>query len=871
MGIGEDSFSFQQPDTSMAAFTWEGKENNNEAPRTLSISEEVRTSQVKASREEAHERRRQASMWVEHMTDHRVPAESDEAFCATLKNGEVLCKLLNEMSPGVIQRVFEGSSPMPTIYNIDCFFQAAVKVGLSKDDLFHASDLDDVSGPVVDCILRLKSLWLAMRKEANQATEQVRTPILGANSANCNYELKTPPMPVSMPVLQGRASAIKSAKGRGLQAAVSVTRLMQQCTSLLKDRMWSDSPNPSSISPLSACSTSPERTVEALGPVIESVLSSLTQEYERRLLQKESDLKKTKNDLFTTKEKLESMEKSDKTERIKEKQINVAIENKRVQALQEELEALRNQQAMTKQRAIGLQSETKELKDMCKSIKLDAMLEISDFQIELSQLEHHLGHLFGVAKDYSVLCDENRKLYNEVLDLKGNIRVYTRVRPAGTTGSEEGSIVNVDNSSDMKDMITLEAGSSTSFAFEKAFDQSSTQADVYDEVAPFIRPVLDGYNVCLFAYGQTGSGKTHTMAGGDGKDRGVNIRAIEDLFQIIQRNGHESSFEVKIQMLEIYNEQLRDLLDENQEKKLEIRSAPISGVNVPGVIIKNVQSVEEVLHFMEFGQQNRAIGATAMNERSSRSHSVFTIHVSSESRLSGSETHACLHLIDLAGSERVGRSEATGERLKEAQHINKSLSALGDVISALASKQGHIPYRNSKLTHLLQDSLNGNAKVLMLSHIAPEEDNCSETISTLHFATRVSNVTLGKAKKNLVANTKKQEEDLTKKEDEIRKLRSLLAAERKTTKELKKKTSVEKSPKASARRQSFDNRKPIRPASAAVTRRRSLENQNPVRPASAITKKQSPQVEQRDSSRRPLSAANSLRAKPADKTKSRWM
>jgi kinesin family protein C2/C3 len=294
-------------------------------------------------------------------------------------------------------------------------------------------------------------------------------------------------------------------------------------------------------------------------------------------------------------------------------------------------------------------------------------------------------------------------------------------------------------------------------------------------------------------------------------------------------------------------------------------------VNVPGVIIKNVQSVEEVLHFMEFGQQNRAIGATAMNERSSRSHSVFTIHVSSESRLSGSETHACLHLIDLAGSERVGRSEATGERLKEAQHINKSLSALGDVISALASKQGHIPYRNSKLTHLLQDSLNGNAKVLMLSHIAPEEDNCSETISTLHFATRVSNVTLGKAKKNLVANTKKQEEDLTKKEDEIRKLRSLLAAERKTTKELKKKTSVEKSPKASARRQSFDNRKPIRPASAAVTRRRSLENQNPVRPASAITKKQSPQVEQRDSSRRPLSAANSLRAKPADKTKSRWM
>jgi len=381
----------------------------------------------------------------------------------------------------------------------------------------------------------------------------------------------------------------------------------------------------------------------------------------------------------------------------------------------------------------------------------------------------------GMVKRYTSLCDENRGLYNEVLDLEGNIRVYTRVRPAGATGSTEERIVNVDTSSDYKDKIIVAASRTTDFAFEKAFDESSSQETIYREVAPFIRPVLDGYNVCLFAYGQTGSGKTHTMTGGDGNERGVNIRAIEDLFQIIQRNSHEAEYSVSIQMLEIYNEELRDLLDENRDKKLEIRSGERSGVNVPGVILQNVSNVEDVLDFMDIGQKNRVIGATAMNERSSRSHSVFTIRVSSVSRLNGCETSACLNLIDLAGSERVSRSESTGERLKEAQHINKSLSALGDVVAALASKQKHIPYRNSKLTHLLADSLNGSAKVLMLSHIAPEKDNCSETISTLHFATRVSKVTLGKAKKNATQSTKKYEEDAKKKDQEIQRLRALLA------------------------------------------------------------------------------------------------
>ena len=419
-------------------------------------------------------------------------------------------------------------------------------------------------------------------------------------------------------------------------------------------------------------------------------------------------------------------------------------------------QALGKQKRERDQSTLAMREEAKGLREMCKSIRADATREMGNLKVEISQFDHHLGQLFEIANDYQSLCTENKRLYNEVLDLKGNIRVYTRVRPAGATGSAARTVVNVEHSSDFKDKVTLNAGSATDFAFEKAFDQSASQDVVYNEVAPFIRPVLDGFNVCLFAYGQTGSGKTHTMSGGEGSERGVNVRAIEDLFQIIHRSSHEAEYSVSIQMLEIYNEQLRDLLDENQEKKLEIRSGEKSGVNVPGLVVQKVSSVEEVLDLMRFGERNRAVGATAMNERSSRSHSIFTMRVASESKVTGCTTQACLHLIDLAGSERVSRSEATGERLKEAQHINKSLSALGDVISALASKQSHIPYRNSKLTFLLADSLKDNAKVLMLSHIAPEEDNCSETVSTLHFATRVSNVTLGKAKRNLMQSNPKK-------------------------------------------------------------------------------------------------------------------
>ncbi|KAJ8620190.1 hypothetical protein MRB53_028719 [Persea americana] len=182
---------------------------------------------------------------------------------------------------------------------------------------------------------------------------------------------------------------------------------------------------------------------------------------------------------------------------------------------------------------------------------------------------------------------------------------------------------------------------------------------------------------------------------------------------------------------------------------LDIRNhSQHNGLNVPDASLVPVNCTEDVLDLMRIGQKNRAVGATALNERSSRSHSVLTVHVQGKELVSGSILRGCLHLVDLAGSERVDKSEAVGERLKEAQHINRSLSALGDVISALAQKATHIPYRNSKLTQVLQDSLGGRARTLMFVHINPEVNAIGETISTLKFAGRVASIDLGAAHSN---------------------------------------------------------------------------------------------------------------------------
>ncbi|KRH60337.1 hypothetical protein GLYMA_05G233900v4 [Glycine max] len=386
-------------------------------------------------------------------------------------------------------------------------------------------------------------------------------------------------------------------------------------------------------------------------------------------------------------------------------------------------------------------------------IKQNVMKEQTVYAEDCDRLGVYLKPLLHAAENYHTLLAENKKMFNEIQELKGNIRVYCRIRPFLSGKKEKQSIVKLIGENDLVVANPSKEGKDAlrSFKFNKVFGSATTQAEVYSDIQSFIRSVLDGYNVCIFAYGQTGSGKTYTMTGPNGATSetiGVNYRALNDLFKIATSRESLIDYEIGVQMVEIYNEQVRDLLiTDGSPKRLGILTRPQpKGLAVPDASLFPVKSPSDVIKLMDIGLKNRAIGATAMNERSSRSHSVVSIHIRGKDLKTGSTMVGNLHLVDLAGSERVDRSEVTGDRLKEAQHINRSLSALGDVIFALSQKSPHVPYRNSKLTQLLQTSLGDQAKTLMFVQINSDVSSYSETLSTLKFAERVSGVELGAAR-----------------------------------------------------------------------------------------------------------------------------
>eukprot|EP00742_Colponemidia_sp_Colp-10_P004246 GILJ01004530.1.p1 GENE.GILJ01004530.1~~GILJ01004530.1.p1 ORF type:complete len:795 (-),score=178.48 GILJ01004530.1:126-2510(-) len=284
------------------------------------------------------------------------------------------------------------------------------------------------------------------------------------------------------------------------------------------------------------------------------------------------------------------------------------------------------------------------------------------------------------------------------------------------------------------------------FTFDQVYDWTCTQDAIYNETAfPIVESVLQGYNGTIFAYGQTGTGKTHTMEGKDSPPelKGVIPRAFDHIFDAIQTTTNKQ-FLVRASFLEIYNEEIRDLLAKNPKNKLELKENPESGVYVKDLSSFVVKSVEEMKQVMLAGRKNRSVGGTLMNQDSSRSHSIFTVTVETSETGPDGENHirvGKLNMVDLAGSERQSKTGATGDRLKEATKINLSLSSLGHVISALVdSKSSHIPYRDSKLTRLLQDSLGGNTKTVMVANIGPADYNYDETLSTLRYAQRAKSI-----------------------------------------------------------------------------------------------------------------------------------
>ncbi|KAK7310757.1 hypothetical protein RJT34_08469 [Clitoria ternatea] len=331
------------------------------------------------------------------------------------------------------------------------------------------------------------------------------------------------------------------------------------------------------------------------------------------------------------------------------------------------------------------------------------------------------------------------------------ICVAVRLRPAVSEDSTNGTFWKVEDNRITLHKIHGTPLSTSSYAFDHIFDESSTNASVYELLTKdIILAALDGFNGTAFAYGQTSSGKTFTMNGSE-TDPGVIPRAVRDVFTKIETMC-DREFLIRVSYMEIYNEEINDLLVvENQ--KLQIHESLERGVFVAGLREEIVNNAEQVLNLIKAGEVNRHFGETNMNVRSSRSHTIFRMVIESKGKDYNSSNDcsisdvvrvSVLNLVDLAGSERIAKTGADGVRLKEGKYINKSLMILGNVINKLSEglkQRGHIPYRDSKLTRILQPALGGNAKTSIICTIAPEEVHIEETRGTLQFASRAKRIT----------------------------------------------------------------------------------------------------------------------------------
>ena len=359
-----------------------------------------------------------------------------------------------------------------------------------------------------------------------------------------------------------------------------------------------------------------------------------------------------------------------------------------------------------------------------------------------------------------------------------NVKVVVRCRPLNSREKAAGWFKNMACDKDLHQISLFKEADKKDlpkqYTFDSVYDDDSTQEEVYDESAfPIVESVLEGYNGTIFAYGQTGCGKTHTMTGTP-DNKGIIPKAFDHIFGCIDAANDKKRFLVRCSYLEIYKEKIRDLLSQKKNLKYDIKEDPNKGIFVAGLTTVIVNSIPEIEKTMEAGYKNRSTAATKMNEHSSRSHSIFTIYIetSEEDEKLGETVFKAgkLHLVDLAGSEKQKQTQADHERLEEAKKINLSLSALGNVIKALVDgKSKHVPYRDSKLTRLLQDSLGGNTKTLMVAALSPSSDAYEESLSTLRYADRAKSI------KNVPKINEDPKDALLREyEEEIKKLKKMI-------------------------------------------------------------------------------------------------
>lgn len=364
----------------------------------------------------------------------------------------------------------------------------------------------------------------------------------------------------------------------------------------------------------------------------------------------------------------------------------------------------------------------------------------------INQMKNEVKTFMLEQTDYEKLLLEEqskrRLLHNKLQELKGNIRVFCRLKPSGgsesfqiekkgfleTRNGKQCLIIKDPAKKSQKSLIspTKSRANSFSFYFDIIFDQQITNEYIFHEISQLVQSALDGYNVCIFTYGQTGSGKTFTMS--NPKD-GLIPLSLKQIFDRIDKLSSIGwSFDLQGQFFEIYGDFVQDLLSDSKSSSNDTN-------HVGSHHLKNIEQIDSILSKATL---QRATASTNSNNASSRSHSIFRFAIKGKDD-KGKEFESVLNLVDLAGSERVNLSQVKGQRLKETQAINKSLSALGDVIDALSTKSNHVPYRNSKLTYLLKDSLGGQSKTLMFVNVSCLKEHFNESLNSLRFASKVNN------------------------------------------------------------------------------------------------------------------------------------
>ncbi|KAG6672855.1 hypothetical protein I3842_16G080100 [Carya illinoinensis] len=755
---------------------------------------------------------------------------SDEELRMCLIDGTILCRILNRLRIGSEGDLNHSSDPSE---NIKRFLSAMDDLVIPR---FKVSDLEKGSmKTVIDCLVTLRARFIP-----NVVGDSISPTSLIAKSGSPHGDAFSPGYFSPLPGEERQKVVTDSKFQRALRTTVisalrhpvghkfhEVFQLKQgryadlpeaKISEMMKPNCLDNAPTQSLLSVVNGIlDESIERKNGEISNRVACLLRKVVQEIERRISTQAEHLR-TQNNLFKVREEkyqsrirvLEALASgtNDESQIVMDQLQHVKSERVKIEEREksEEEDVIKltkekdhnNLEISTLKQELEITKKACELR--CMNMETETKSTQKDFEKKLNELEHLLENSQNTVKELesnsetkSQRWNQKEHIYQSVMEFQfgalqelrfSSTSIKQEILKAQNIYSEEFDRLGV------KLKVLADAAENYSVVLaenRKMFNEiQDLKAEVFSDVQPLIRSVLDGYNVCIFAYGQTGSGKTYTMTGPNSATKenwGVNYRALNDLFDISQRRRSSIIYEMGVQMVEIYNEQVRDLLsNDGSQKKLGILShSQPNGLAVPDASMQPVKSTSDVMDLMDMGLRNRAVGATALNERSSRSHSVLTIHVVGRDVKTGAPLLGNLHLVDLAGSERVDRSEVIGDRLREAQHINKSLSALGDVIFALAQKNLHVPYRNSKLTQVLQSSLGGQAKTLMFVQLNPDANSYSESLSTLKFAERVSGVELGAARtskegrdvRELMEQVASLKDTIGKKDEEIERLQLL--------------------------------------------------------------------------------------------------